>query len=96
MSDLQGALKKQGTTLQPGDVVLNAFAFVAMQVFLDLTVLVGRFINRNADFAIWAGERTREQAGVLPFDVEVPDLAEIEQAFVETKRSPFESASALL
>ena len=34
-----------------GDM-LDAFAFVAMQVFLDLTVLVGRFVDRNADFAI--------------------------------------------
>jgi hypothetical protein len=38
----------------------------------------------SEDFAIWASQGTREQARVLTFDVEVPDLAEIEQALVET------------
>ena len=54
-----------------------------MQILLDLAALVGGFVDRNADLAIRAGERAREQARVLAFDIEVADLAEIEEALVE-------------
>ena len=53
------------------------------QVFLDLRFVVLRLVDRDADLAAGAGQRAREQAGLLAFDVEVADLAEVEQRLVE-------------
>src|SRR5262249_42224161 len=65
-----------------GDV-LNALAVILVQVFLDLALVVRRFVDRNADLAIRTGQRLGEQTGELAFDVEVADLPEIEQALIE-------------
>src|SRR6185503_16124308 len=63
--------------------VLDALAAVFAQVFLDLRLVVLRFVDGNTDLAAGTGERTRNEAGLLAFDVEVADFAEIEQPFVE-------------
>ena len=39
-----------------GDV-LNALALIGVQIFLDLAVRVGGFVQRNTDAAIRAGQR---------------------------------------
>src|SRR5688572_29617228 len=62
--------------------VLDALALVLAQVFLDLRLVVLRFVYRDADLVAGAGERPREQARLLAFDVEVADLAEVEQLLV--------------
>ena len=64
--------------------VLDALAAVLAQVFLDLRLVVLRLVDRDADLAAGAGQRAREQPGLLAFDVEVADLAEVEQRFVES------------
>src|SRR5262249_15645334 len=66
-----------------GDV-LNAFAFVAVQVLYDLASLVRGFVDRNADLAIRAGQRPGEQTRILSFDIKVANLSEVKEAFVET------------
>ena len=63
--------------------VLDALAPVLAQVLLDLRLVVLRLVDRDADLAAGTGQRPREQPGLLAFDVEVADLAEVEQAFVE-------------
>src|SRR5579859_441207 len=68
-----------------GDV-LDAFAIIGLQEFLDLVelaVIALRFVQRDADLAARAGHRLREQAGDLALDVEIADLAEIEELLVE-------------
>src|SRR5687768_16471891 len=63
--------------------VLNAFATIRVQVFLDLRLVVLRLVDRDADLAARAGHRAAEQAALLAFDVEITDLAEVEQLLVE-------------
>src|SRR5579859_4523176 len=68
-----------------GDV-LDAFAIIGLQEFLDLVelaVIALRFVQGNADLAARAGHRLREQAGDLALDVEIADLTEIEELLVE-------------
>ena len=63
--------------------MLNALAMVGVEVLLDLTALVRRLVDRDANLAAWAGHRLGAQPGQLAFDVEVADLAKLEQALVE-------------
>ena len=65
-----------------GDV-LNALAVVLADEFLDLRLVVGRLVDRNADLAARRGHGAGEQAGELAFDVEVADLAEVGDTLVE-------------
>src|SRR5262249_48798153 len=66
-----------------GDV-LDAFAVIAVEVFGDLPpLLVAFLVDRDADLAARAGEGLALHAGDLAFDVEVADLAEVEQPLVE-------------
>jgi hypothetical protein len=65
--------------------VLDAFAVVGVQVLLDLRAVVGGFVDRDADLAAGAGHRLGLEPGQLAFDVEVADLAEVEQALVELR-----------
>ena len=55
----------------------------SLQVFLDLRLVVLRLVDRDADLAARAGHGAAEQAGLLALDVEVADLAEVEQLLVE-------------
>ncbi|MNO91899.1 hypothetical protein D3C76_834580 [compost metagenome] len=65
-----------------GDV-LDAFAVVLADEFLDLRLVVRRLVDRDADLAAGRGHGAGEQAGELAFDVEVADLAEVGDALVE-------------
>ncbi len=73
--------------------VLDAFALVLLQVFLDLPGLARVLVDRDSDLAF----RARHGAGVQPrqlaFDVEIPNLAEVEEALVEP--GPFVQAPAI-
>ena len=63
--------------------VLDSLAFVRAEKFLDLAVLVLAFVERDAYFVVGCGHRFAEQPGRLTLDVEIADLAEAEDAFVE-------------
>src|SRR5688572_21761761 len=64
--------------------VLDAFAMIEVEVLLDLPRFLAAFlVDRDADLAAGAGHRLRLHARDLALDVEVADLAEIEQALVE-------------
>src|SRR5690606_41341531 len=66
--------------------MLDALALVQLEVFLDLAADVGALlVDRDADLA--AGRRLRlgAEPAHLPLDVEVADLAEVEQALVEPR-----------
>src|SRR3984893_619441 len=63
--------------------VLDAFAVILAQVFLDLALVVLRLVDRDADLAARTGHGARQEPGVLTLDVEVADLAEVEQLLVE-------------
>src|SRR5690606_16399035 len=72
--------------------VLDAFAAIQIQVFLDLAFFLGAFlVDRNADIAAGRRHGLGLHAGDLAFDVEVAYLAEVEQAFVEL--GPFRHAA---
>src|SRR5450830_126461 len=68
-----------------GDV-LDAFAVVLVEVFGDLRFVVGRFVDGNADLAAGRSHRLGFEARVLAGDVEVTDLAEVEQAFIKVRQ----------
>ena len=57
------------------------------QVFVDLALRVGGFVQRDAHHAVRRGHGLGEQAGLHALDVEVADLAEVEQALVVTRRN---------
>ncbi|MNQ68008.1 hypothetical protein D3C85_825520 [compost metagenome] len=64
--------------------VLNAFAAVEVQVFLNLALLFSAFlVDRNADIAAGRRHRLGLHAGHLAFDIEVADFAEVEEALIE-------------
>src|SRR6185312_2593714 len=65
-----------------GDV-LNAFAVILPQILLDLALVVLRLVDGDADLAARTGHRAREEARLFALDVEVADLAEVEQPLVE-------------
>src|SRR5580704_11269195 len=73
--------------------VLDALAVIGREVFLDLRLVVGALVDRDADLAARAGHRLALQSGELALDVEVTDLAEIEEAFVEV--GPLRHAPAM-
>src|SRR5690606_22563731 len=66
---------------EAGDV-LDAFAVVRLEVFVDLRLGIGRLVERDAHHAVRRGHGLGEQAGLGALDVEVADLAEVEQPFV--------------
>ena len=64
-----------------GDV-LNPFAPVCVQEFLDLAFFVGAFIDRDANPAARARHGARAQARHLAFYVEVSNLTKIKDALI--------------
>ena len=58
---------------------------VLPQIFLDLGVLVGGFVDRDANALARAREGPREQAGMLALDVEKTDLSKVKQLRVEAE-----------
>jgi hypothetical protein len=73
--------------------VLDAFAVIGDQVFLDLTLVVRALVDRNPYLSTRAGHRLAFEPRQLPLDVEIADLAEIEQPFVEAR--PFVHPAAM-
>ena len=65
--------------------VLDPLAVILAQVFLDLTLVVLRFVDRDADQAAGTGQGAREESRAFALDVEVADLAEVEQSLVEAR-----------
>ncbi len=65
--------------------VLDSLAVVLAQVFLDLALVVLRLVDRDANLPAGAGHGARDQSGLLAFDVEIADLAEVEQLLVEAR-----------
>ena len=64
--------------------MLDPLAVELHQELLDLPGALLRFlVERDADLAVGRGHRLRREAGVLALDVEVADLAEVEEALVE-------------
>ena len=63
--------------------VLDALAVEPHQELFDLPRALGRFlVQRDADLAVGRGHRLAGEAGVFALDVEVADLAEVEQLLV--------------
>src|SRR5512146_3073011 len=62
--------------------VLDALAFVLAQELLDLALVVLALVERDADLAARAGHRLGEEAGLFALNVEVADLAEVEELLV--------------
>ena len=65
--------------------VLDALAVIDVEVFLDLRLRVRGLVDGNADLAARARHRARREAGLLALDVEVADLAEVEELLVEPR-----------
>src|SRR4029453_3395169 len=65
--------------------VLDALTAILLQVLLDLPVFAGILVDGNANLAVGAGHRARVQARQPARDVEVADLAEVEDALVEAR-----------
>jgi hypothetical protein len=63
--------------------VLDTLALVLLQVLLDLARLARVLVDGDADLAIRARHGARVQARKLAGDVEIADLAEVEDAGVE-------------
>src|SRR6185312_4560930 len=63
--------------------VLDSLAFVFAQELLDLALVVLALVERNPDLAAGRGHRLGEETRLLPLDVEVTDLAEVEEPLVE-------------
>src|SRR6476469_10965051 len=63
--------------------MLDAFATIDVEIFLNLAGVTGILVDRNPDLAVRAGECAREQARRAALDVEETDLAEVEQFCVE-------------
>src|SRR5690606_16987396 len=73
--------------------MLDALAAVGLQVFGDLRLVVGAFVDRDADLAARTGHRLGFQPGQLALDVKILDLAEIEEPLVEL--GPFRHAATM-
>src|SRR5437868_2907516 len=67
-----------------GDV-LDAFAVVRVEVLLDLGAVVGGLVDRDADATAGARHRLGLEPGELALDIEVADLAEVEEPLVELR-----------
>ena len=62
--------------------MLDAFALIVADEFLDLAMLVLAFVQRNADRLVGGDHRLAEQPGRLALDVEILLLFEAEDAGV--------------
>src|SRR4051812_48652177 len=63
--------------------MLNSLAFIFAKEFLDLAVLVLALVQGDSDLVVRGGHRSRDQGRLLPLDVEIAYLPEVEEAFVE-------------
>src|SRR5439155_15452940 len=67
-----------------GDM-LDAFAVIRDQIFLNLALVVGALVDGDSNLAAGTRHRLALQSGELGFDVEVADLAEVDQPLVEAR-----------
>src|SRR5829696_1678252 len=65
--------------------VLDALAFIFLQIFGDLAEIVLALVERYLDLVVGRGHRAGKQAGLLPLDVEVADLPKVEDALIELR-----------
>src|SRR5436190_13855762 len=65
--------------------VLDSLAFIFLQIFGDLAVSVLARVERDSDLVVRCGHRSGEEARLLALDVEIADLAEIEDLLVERR-----------
>src|SRR6202011_1339070 len=65
-----------------GDM-LNAFALILVQIFLDLTFVVGGFIQGNPDLSARAGQRAGIKTSNFSGNIEVADLTEVEEILIK-------------
>src|SRR5579864_2228194 len=63
--------------------VLNALTVICREIFGDLRLVVGALVDGNANLAAWARHRLGAQPRELALDIEIADLAEVEEVFVE-------------
>ena len=64
--------------------MLNPLALVFIEVFLNLRLAGGRFVDRDAHLAIRAGHGPGMETGFRALDIEISNFAKIEQALVES------------
>src|SRR5258708_5159252 len=69
--------------------MLDTFAPVVVQVFLNLRLVVGGFVDRDPNIPIRARHRARLEPCELSLDVEIADLAEIEELLVKAAPACF-------
>jgi hypothetical protein len=63
--------------------MLDALALILAKELLDLALVVLALVQRDPDLAARAGHRFGEQAGLRALDVEIANLAEVEEPLVE-------------
>src|SRR5580692_6628750 len=63
--------------------MLNAFALILVQIFLDLTFAVGGFIQGNPDLSARTGQRAGIKTSHFSGDVEIADLTEVEEILIK-------------
>ena len=63
--------------------MLDAFALIFAKEFLDLAVVVLALVERDADLVVGRSSPSRTGRSDLPLDVEIADLAEVEEPLVE-------------
>jgi hypothetical protein len=65
--------------------VLDALAAINFQIFLDLARVASVLVDWNANLAVGARQRSREQARRAALDVEETDFAEVEKLFIKAR-----------
>src|SRR4051812_23178416 len=63
--------------------VLDALTLIFAQELLDLTLIVLALVKGDADLAARARHGLRKETGLLPLNVKVADLAEVEEPLVK-------------
>ena len=63
--------------------MLDAFAFIFLQIIDDLSGVTAIFINRDADTATWWGQRTAEKTSIFTLNIKEPDFFKIKQITIK-------------
>ena len=63
--------------------MLDTLAIIGAQIFLNLpSTGLAFLVQRNADLTIGRGHRLGSQTGIFALDVEIADLAEVEDTLI--------------